>query len=91
MASGVTTATEARFVDLARRVRGTAVFQGPVFSVADHVQFVLGVDPHREGQADAAAMWAERPEGEAWLRNKAESDLKDLCGLVKVVLMEGAE
>lgn len=80
---------EARFVDLARRARGAAIYQGPVFGSAQHVEYLLGVDPHREGEADAAAIWASRSEGEQWLLNKGRSDLLDLCGLVDALLEEG--
>lgn len=84
--SGGSVELEARFVDLARRARGAAVYQGPVFGVAQHVQYLLGVDPHREGEADAAAMWSSKAEGEQWLLNKGRSDLLDLCGIVDVVV-----
>jgi hypothetical protein len=58
------------------------VYPGPIFGLAEHVRYGLGLDPHREGEADAAGMWSERPEGEAWLAHKGLSDLEDLSGLV---------
>ena len=76
---------EARFIDLARRLRGASVFPGPVFGFAQHVEHGLGTDPHREGEADAAGMWAQRPEGREWLAHKGRSDLGDLCRLVAIV------
>ncbi len=87
--AGIAVATEARFVDLARRARGVAIYQGPVFGSAQHIEYLLGLDPHREGEADAAALWADRPEGEAWLRNKGRSDLADLSALVQALLETG--
>lgn len=80
-----------RFVDLARRLRGAAVYQGPVFGLGDHVRFALDRDPYRSGEADAAALWAGRPEGEgrAWLEAKGRSDLDDLCALVDFVGLRG--
>lgn len=79
---------EARFVDLARRVRGVAVYQGPVFGVAQHAEYLLGVDPHREGHAEAAAIWASQEGGVDRLLSKGRADLSDLCGLVEAVLAE---
>ena len=79
---------ESRFIDLARRLRGAAVFPGPVFGLPEHVEYGLGEDPHREGEADAAAMWAQRPEGSEWLAHKGRSDLEDLCGLVAMVRVD---
>ncbi len=76
---GVGVEIEARMVDLKRRLRGAAIYQGPVFSMDDHVRFWLNLDPHREGDANAGAMWAEQPEGRAWLSKKGRSDLMDLA------------
>lgn len=76
---------ESRFVDLARRLRGAAIYPGPVFGMAQHVEYALGLDPHREGEADAAAMWGQGDEGEGWLMNKGRSDLADLCALAAFV------
>jgi len=90
LANGSRAAVEGRFVDLARRLRGAAIYQGPVFGMADHVRHALGTDPDREGEADAAALWAGRPEGSDWLQNKGRSDLLDLCGLV-ATLRDDAE
>lgn len=73
---------EARFVDLARRLRGAAVYPGPVFGLHDHVEYGLGLDPHRAGDADAVGLWAERPQLEARLRGKGRSDLSDLAALI---------
>ena len=70
-----------RFMDLARLLRGAAVFPGPVFDLADHVRMGLGVDPHRQGHAAAAALWAATPEGQSWLEHKGCSDLEDLVRL----------
>ena len=79
-----TSSVEGRFVDLQRRVRGSAVYPGPVFGMAEHVEYALRRDPHRQGEADAAAMWAEREEGRSWLLKKGCSDLEDLCGLAAI-------
>ena len=87
---GASVDVEMRFVDLARRARGVAVYQGPVYGLAEHVQYLLGLDPHREGEADAAAMWNSRGEAEEWLRNKGRSDLEDLCGVLDAVLGESS-
>lgn len=73
---------EARFVDLARRLRGAAVYPGPVFGLHSHVQYGLGLDPHRAGDANAIGLWAERPQLEARLRGKGRSDLADLAALI---------
>ena len=70
-----------RFVDLARQLRGAAVFPGPVFGLRDHVRLGLGEDPDRAGHAAAAPLWAGTPEGEAWLTEKGSSDLGDLARL----------
>ena len=76
---------ESRFVDLARRLRGAAIYPGPIFGQAQHVAFALERDPYRAGDGDAAAMHAAAEDGEAWLLRKGESDLKDLCDLVAFV------
>ena len=73
---------EARFVDLARRLRGAAVYPGPVFGLHNHVQYGLGLDPHRAGDSDAVGLWAELPQFEARLRGKGRSDLSDLAALI---------
>jgi predicted RecB family nuclease len=70
-----------RFVDLARQLRGAAVFPGPVFGLGDHVRLGLAEDPDRAGHAGAAPLWAGTPEGEAWLTEKGSSDLGDLARL----------
>jgi predicted RecB family nuclease len=75
-----TLAVERRFVDFARRLRGAATFPGPVFGLADHVRYGLGVDPHRAGRAAAAALRAQRGETD-WLRQKGACDLTDLARL----------
>ncbi len=79
-------ATEARFVDLQRRLRGAAVYPRAVFGLADMVRFGLGRDPLRAGHAGAAALWAETPEGPARLRAKLEADLHDLAALKAQIL-----
>jgi hypothetical protein len=53
------------------------VYPGPVFSMADHVRRVLDVDPHREGEAGAAARWVAEGKHQR-LTTKAQSDLLDL-------------
>ncbi|MCA8958151.1 MAG: TM0106 family RecB-like putative nuclease [Planctomycetes bacterium] len=75
-------ALEARFVDLGRRLRGAAVYPGPVFGLGDHVRYALDADPERAGAGDAAAMWAERPDGGHWLEAKCRADLEDLGRLL---------
>lgn len=72
-----TAQVEERFVNLRKRLRGAAIYPGPVFSMADHVRRVLDVDPHREGDADAAARWVSEGQDRR-LTTKAHSDLLDL-------------
>lgn len=73
---------ERRFVDLARQLRGAAIYPGPVFGLAEHVRLGLGRDPHRAGNARGAALWATEPDGgERALRAKGASDLADLGAL----------
>ena len=73
---------ESRFVDIARRLRGAAIYPGPVFGLADHVSFALQRDPHRRGDADGAALYGTGEAGRDWLMAKGESDLRDLADLV---------
>ncbi|MHC4812182.1 MAG: TM0106 family RecB-like putative nuclease [Planctomycetota bacterium] len=82
-----TAAVEGRFVNLQKRLRGAAVYPGPVFSMADHVHYVLGVDPHREGEADAAACWIAEGQEER-LASKGRSDLVDLSRVLHELCRE---
>ena len=66
------------------------VYQGPVFGLAQHVEYGLGLDPHRAGDADAAALHATLPNGQDWLMRKGRSDLADLCALVEFLHDEAA-
>jgi len=72
-----TAPVEERFVNLRKRLRGAAVYPGPVFSLADHVRHVLGVDPDREGEEGAAARWVAEGQQDR-LTTKARSDMLDL-------------
>src|SRR5262249_52051946 len=74
-----------RFVDLAARLRGAALYPGPVFSLAELVRHGLGGDPLRGGHAGAAAMWAAAGEAER-LVAKARADLEDLAALKQRIL-----
>jgi len=85
------TKLEARFVDLARRLRGAAVYPGPVFGLADHVRHGLARDPNRAGDAGGVGLWAEQPEPEARLRAKGRVDLEDLAALVSGLLEGGGD
>jgi hypothetical protein len=73
---------ERRFVDLAQRLRGAAVFPRPVFGLADHVRLGLGRDPHRHGDAGAAAAWSESGERDR-VAAKGRGDLADLAELAR--------
>jgi predicted RecB family nuclease len=72
---------ERRFLDLAVRLRSAVVWPRPAFQLADYVRLGLGLDPHREGDADAAALWTREPGGEDRLQRKVASDLRDLARL----------
>ncbi len=79
---------DARFTDLARRLRGVAAYPGPVFGLDDHVRYLLGEDPHRQGEAGAAAMWLPEEDGEERVRAKGQSDLSDLAALLQALRRE---
>lgn len=81
-------ALEARFVDLARRLRGAAVYPGPVFGLNEHVRYGLSLDPNRAGDVGAVGLWVEQSEPQARLRAKGRSDLADLGALI-ARLVEG--
>jgi predicted RecB family nuclease len=70
-----------RFLDLARRLHGAAVYPGPVFGLAGYVRHGLQRDPWRAGHPGAAAMWLAEPGGEERLRQKLRTDLLDLAEL----------
>lgn len=80
---------EPRLVDLAHRLRGAAVYPGPVFGLGSHVRYALGADPDRAGVAAGVAMWIGQPDAAARLRAKGRSDLGDLAALITTVV-EGA-
>ncbi|MCC6670973.1 MAG: TM0106 family RecB-like putative nuclease [Planctomycetes bacterium] len=71
---------ENRFVDLAARLRGAVTLPGPAFGLDDWVRLALGRDPHRAGEAAAAAKWLAEGK-EARLRAKGAADLGDLAAL----------
>ncbi len=72
---------ERRFVDVARQLRGAAVYPGPVFGLDDYIRHGLDRDPHRAGRASGAAWHARQPAGTEWLAAKGRSDLADLADL----------
>jgi predicted RecB family nuclease len=72
---------DARWVDLARRVRGTAAWAAPVFGKAELIAQALGRDPHRAGRAGAAPLFAQDPDAGDWIYTKGASDLEDLRDL----------
>jgi predicted RecB family nuclease len=72
---------DARWIDLARRVRGTAAWSAPVFGKAELIDQALGRDPHRAGRAAAAPLFAEDEGAVSWLDAKGASDLEDLRDL----------
>lgn len=76
----------ARFLDLSSRLRGAALYQGPVFGLADFVRHALGRDPLRAGHAGAAAIWATEEGGREKLVAKVTSDLDDLAALKQRIL-----
>lgn len=82
---------EARTVDLARRLRGVAVYPGPVFGLGSHVKYSLGRDPHRAGDARAVGMWVEHEVEDAAdrLSAKGRSDLGDLAALIEELTTGG--
>mgnify|MGYP001795803534 CR=1 FL=1 len=78
-------------VDLARRLRGSVLFPGPVFGLEDQVRLGLGQDPDRAGASAAAAWWmASDPEqaGDR-LRAKLTADLEDLAALHGMLVADG--
>lgn len=87
---------EERFVDVGRRLRGAAVYPGPVFTFGDLVRRGLGRDPWRHGHPGECAMWTGADARER-LSRKGHGDLEDLAALVErflarptdVVLREG--
>lgn len=79
---------DGRLVDLARRLRGAAVFPAPIFGLDDHVRYGLGQDPNRAGDAAEVALWAGRPGRLEKVRRKGRCDLEDLARL-KVLILEG--
>jgi len=72
---------EKRMLDLARQLRGAAIYPAPIFGLAEHVRFGLDRDPHRSGRASASALYAGGDQGQEWLLNKGRSDLLDLLAL----------
>jgi predicted RecB family nuclease len=82
-------AIEARFVDLAKRLRSAAVYPRAVFGLADLVRCCLGRDPLRAGHPGSAAAWAAAPDGAERLRAKLHADLQDLAAL-KVAVLDAA-
>ena len=82
-----TAQVEERFINLKKRLRGAAVYPGPVFSLADQVRHVLGVDPHREGEAGAAARWVAEGQLDR-LTTKGRSDLLDLSRVLRELRSE---
>lgn len=82
-------AVESRFVDLAPRLRGAAMYPAPVFGLAEHVRHGLGLDPHRFGRAHGAALHALDAAGVEWLRAKCRGDLDDLAALKEAWLGDG--
>lgn len=81
-------AHESRFVDLARRLRGAALYPGQVHSLADYVRHALARDPHREGHASACALWLTQADGAGRVASKGRSDLRDLADLADTLLPE---
>lgn len=77
---------ERRFVEFDRRLRAAAVYPGPVFGLEGLIRLALGRDPLRAGHAGAAAIWATQPDADVRLRDKLESDLRDLAALKAAVL-----
>ncbi|MEY4673636.1 MAG: hypothetical protein RL148_1420 [Planctomycetota bacterium] len=84
-------AHESRFVDLARRLRGAALYPGHAHSLAELVRHGLGRDPHREGHAGACALWLTQPDGVERVACKGRSDLRDLADLTDLVLPQEVE
>ncbi len=81
---------EAQFVDMARRLRGAAVYPGPVFGMHSHVAMALGVDPHRAGEAGGVGLWVGEADAASRLSEKGRSDLRDLAAL-KAAMIDGGE
>ncbi|MCA8973174.1 MAG: hypothetical protein KDC98_00560 [Planctomycetes bacterium] len=79
-------ALERRFVDLKKRLRGAAIYPGPVFGLEDLVRQGLGRDPMRAGHAGAAAIWAMQDDGDDRLCEKLRVDLDDLAALKATLL-----
>lgn len=79
-------ALELRFQALDKRLRGAATYPRPVFGLLDFVQFGLQRDALRAGHPGAAALWARGDDGDERLRQKLETDLRDLAGLIAAIL-----
>ena len=74
-------------IDLARLLRGAAIYPAPIFGLAEHVRFGLDRDPHRLGRADAAALSGQGSAGHEWLMNKGRGDLEDMMALKEQLLL----
>lgn len=72
---------ERRLIDMARQLRGAAVFPAPIFGLDEHVSAGLSRDPHRKGRASAAAYAVTDAQDGDWLMSKGRSDLEDLLAL----------
>jgi hypothetical protein len=72
-----------RFVELGRRLRGAAVYPGPVVTFADLVRRGLGRDPYRHGHPGECAMWRGEATARERLSQKGQGDLDDLATLVE--------
>ncbi|MCY2957728.1 MAG: TM0106 family RecB-like putative nuclease [Planctomycetota bacterium] len=75
-----------RFIDLAPRLRGAALYPGPVYGLADFVRHGLARDPMRAGHASAAALWSLASDGAQKLMAKVRADLHDLASLKQTIL-----
>jgi predicted RecB family nuclease len=79
---------EARFVEIGRRLRGAALYPGPVPLLQDLVRHGLQRDPLRAGHPGECAMWCELPDARRRLATKGRADLDDLRELVEQFLPE---
>lgn len=76
-----------RMIDVARRLRGVVTFPAPVFGLRDAVRTGLRRDPDRTGDADAAPLWLDLPDGRERLAAKMAQDLDDLEALAGQYLL----
>jgi predicted RecB family nuclease len=90
-ASVASVGLERRLIDMARQLRGAAVYPSPIFGLAEHVSAGLSRDPHRQGRGAAAALAVADGQDSSWLVSKGRSDLEDMLALKERFLGGGGD